>query len=104
MRDDELSKIAIEMMTRRVKKYIGSYIALLGRVDAIVFTAGIGENSPTIRTKILDNLEVFGIELDKAKNACNSTLISKKSSRIKLFVIKTDEELEMASQSKKILK
>ena len=104
IRDDELSKIAIEMMTRRIKKYIGAYIALLGRVDAIAFTAGIGENSSAIRGKILENLDILGIEIDLRANKQNSTLISKESSKIKLFVIKTDEELEIARQSKKILK
>nr|WP_321268021.1 acetate kinase [uncultured Sulfurimonas sp.] len=80
--DDEKSKLAIEMMVRRVKKYIGSYMALLGRVDAIVFSGGIGENSEYIRDKIMDN--------NLAKN-------------IPLLVIKTDEELEIARQSLKFL-
>lgn len=103
-REDELSKVAIEMMTRRVKKYIGAYTALLGRVDALVFTAGIGENSYTIREKILQNLETFGIILNKDANEQNATLISKDSSKVKIFVIKTDEELEIAKQSEEFLK
>ncbi|MDD5372798.1 MAG: acetate kinase [Sulfurimonas sp.] len=103
-RDDELSKTAIEMMARRVKKYIGSYMVLLGRVDALVFTAGIGENSHTLRAKILQNLEIFGVELDEEANRQNALLISKKSSRIKVFVIKTDEELEIARQSEEVLR
>jgi len=103
-KDDELSKVAIEMMVRRVKKYIGSYMALLGRVDALVFTAGIGENSHTLRAKILQDLEIFGIKLDEEANKQNALLISRKSSRIKVFVIKTDEELEMARQSEEFLK
>ncbi len=103
-REDELSKIAIEMMARRVKKYIGAYTALLGRVDAVVFTAGIGENSYIVREKILQNLEIFGIKLDKDANEQNATLISKESSKVKIFVIKTDEELEIAKQSEEFLK
>lgn len=102
-KEDELSIAAIEIMARRVKKYIGSYMALLGRVDAIVFTAGIGENSYMLRAKILQNLEVFGIEIDKKANESNSLLISKTSSKIRVFVIKTNEELEIARLSQNIL-
>lgn len=101
--EDELSKTAIEIMARRVKKYIGSYATLLGRVDAIVFTAGIGENSYMLRAKILENLEILGVEIDLNANRQNSTLISKASSKIKLFVIKTNEELEIARLSQDIL-
>lgn len=79
-------------------------MALLGRVDAIVFTAGIGENSHTMRSKIVQDLKLFGIELDEEANRENSVLISKASSRVKLFVIKTDEELEMARESEIFLK
>jgi acetate kinase len=102
--NDELSSIAMNMTARRVKKYIGSYAALLGRVDAIVFTAGIGENSHTMRSKIMQNLELFGIELDEEANRENSVLISKASSRVKVFVIKTNEELEMARECYTFLK
>ena len=102
--DDEFSKAAIEMMARRVKKYIGSYTALLSNVDALVFTAGIGENSHTIRAKILQGLETFGIELDEEANEQNLTLISKASSRVKVFVIKTNEELEIARESERVLR
>lgn len=98
-RDDELSRLAIDMMSRRVKKYIGSYMALLGRVDAIAFCAGIGENSPAIREKIVQNLELFGIELEREANEKNLTKISKPTSKIELFVIKTDEELEIALEA-----
>ena len=73
---DEHSKLAIDMMVRKIKKYIGSYMALLGKVDAIVFTGGIGENSSYIREKVLDSM-LF-------KN-------------IKVLVVKTDEELEIAN-------
>lgn len=102
-KEDELSKTAIEIMARRVKKYIGSYAALLGRVDTIVFTAGIGENSYMLRAKILENLDILGIEIDLSANRQNSTLISKASSKIKIFVIKTNEELEIARLSQDIL-
>lgn len=80
--DDEKAKLALSMMIRRIKKYIGSYIALLGRVDAIVFTGGIGENSEYIREKVMQNLQVNGA---------------------KILVIKTQEELEIARECKIIL-
>lgn len=103
-REDELSHVAFEMMSRRVKKYIGSYMALLGRVDAIAFCAGIGENSSHVREKILKNLELFGIELDIEANEKNLTKISKPTSKIEVFVIKTDEELEIALEAEVLLK
>ncbi|QOY54123.1 acetate kinase [Candidatus Sulfurimonas marisnigri] len=80
--DSEKSKLALNMMIRRIKKYIGSYMALLGRVDAIVFTGGIGENSQYIRDKVLDN-HLAG--------------------SIKILVINTDEELEIARECIKVL-
>ena len=80
---DEKSKLALDMMIRRVKKYIGSYMALLGDVDAIVFTGGIGENSSYVRDKILDSAFF---------------------ERIKILVIKTDEELEIANECLRVLK
>ena len=79
---DEKSKLAIEMMVRRIKKYIGSYMALLRRVDAIVFTGGIGENSEYIRERVLDS----GLFKD-----------------IKVLVVKTDEELEIANNCLMVL-
>ncbi|MGE4397054.1 MAG: acetate/propionate family kinase [Sulfurimonas sp.] len=103
-RDDELSHLALAMLKRRVVKYIGSYMALLGRVDALVFTAGIGENSSSLRAEILQDLEIFGVVLDREANLQNSLLISNDSSKIKVFVIKTDEELEIAREAVKILR
>jgi acetate kinase len=79
--DNDKAKLALEMMIRRVKKYIGSYMALLDRVDAIVFSGGIGENSSYIRDKIID---------------------MKIANNIPVLVIKTDEELEIASECLKI--
>lgn len=102
-RDDELARLALEMMVRRVKKYIGSYMALLGRVDALVFTAGIGGRSASLRAGILQNLELFGIDIDKEANKQDATLISSSSSKIKVFTIKTDEELEMARECMEFL-
>ena len=89
-------------MARRIKKYIGAYAALLGSVDALIFTAGMGENSHTLRAKIAQDLEILGIEIDEEANRENRLLISKKSSKVKVFVIKTDEELEIAREAMRI--
>ncbi len=95
--DDERSQLAIEIMCRRIRKYIGAYMALLGRVDAIVFTGGIGENSKYIRAKVLKEFP-FGIELDSSLNEHNSTSISTPSSSVQVLVVKTDEELYIAKE------
>ncbi len=99
---DEKAQLALHMMIRRIKKYIGAYIALLGRVDAIVFSGGIGENSSYIREKVLENLPC-GIKMDKFANEAHSTFISSPESDVKLLVIKTDEELEIAQECLKLL-
>ncbi len=99
---DEKAKLALAMMIRRIKKYIGAYIALLGRVDAIVFSGGIGENSSYIREKALENLP-FSLMIDKSANKANATFISTPSSQVKVLVIKTDEELEIAQECLKLL-
>lgn len=93
---DEKCKLAQEMEAYRLKKYIGAYYAVLGRVDAIVFTAGVGENSPIIREKACSDLESMGICLDKEVNATargKEILISTPESKVKVFVIPTNEEL-----------
>jgi len=101
--DDEKAKLALNIMIRRIKKYIGSYMALLGSVDAIVFSGGIGENSSYIREKVLENLPC-GIKMDKFANEANATFISNPKSEIKFLVIKTDEELEIAQECLKFIK
>jgi len=82
----------------KLKKYLGAYAAALGTVDAIVFTAGVGENSGDIRQKVLEGLDCLGIVIDREKNLSTrakdgETLISKPESKIKVFVIPTNEEL-----------
>jgi len=94
---DEKCKLALEMECYRLKKYIGAYAAALGSVDAIVWTAGVGEMSPLVRGKAMDGLEQFGIRYDKRKNELSRTRnaemdISAHNSRVKIFVIPTDEE------------
>ncbi|MDD3656803.1 MAG: acetate kinase [Atribacterota bacterium] len=95
---EERAKLAIEMEVYRLKKYIGAYTAVLGRLDALIFTAGVGEMSNVIRAKVLDGLETLGIKYDPEKNKLARTRnkesdISAFDSKIKIFVIPTDEEL-----------
>ncbi|WP_435048377.1 acetate/propionate family kinase [Formosa sp. S-31] len=93
--------LALEMNAYRIKKYIGSYIAALNGVDAIVFTAGIGENSSTIRQLVCKDMDCFGIELDEEVNAVRSSeirTINKPEAKTKILVIPTNEELEIAKQ------
>ena len=94
-------KLALDIYCHRVKKYIGAYIAVLGGVDAIVFTGGIGEKSFYVREHALSNLEGLGIKIDLPKNDKNATVIS--SGKVKVLVIPTDEELAIARDAKDIL-
>lgn len=103
---NEDCKLALAMNAYRIKKYIGSYVASMNGLDAIVFTAGIGENSKLIRSLVCEDLEFFGIELDQEKNnirAKKMTVIHKETSKVKLLVIPTNEELEIAKQSFELL-
>lgn len=103
---DSEAQLALDIFTYRIKKYIGAYIAALGRVDAIVFTGGIGEHAPLIRAMVLDGLDdAFGIFLDESKNLnAHNSAIHQPNSRIELYVIATDEELEIAIESAEFLK
>lgn len=106
---DERCKLAIEIEAYRIKKYIGAYYAVLGRVDAIVFTAGVGENATIIREKALEGLEELGIKIDKEKNSktfskSGETEISTSDSKVKVFVIPTNEELVFVEDVVAILK
>lgn len=100
---DPRAALAIEIATHRLKKYIGAYYAELGRVDAIVFTGGIGENSVGIRAGACAGLEGLGIRLDAAANAAREPggerRVSTADSRVGVLVIPTDEELEIARQT-----
>jgi len=95
---DERCKLALEIEGYRLKKYIGSYCAAIGRLDAVVFTAGVGEMGAAIREKALEGLEHMGIILDREKNRNTMTrkresVITTPESPVKVFVIPTDEEL-----------
>lgn len=93
--------LALEMNAYRIKKFIGSYTAVMGGLDAIVFTAGVGENSPYLRNLVCKNMEFFGLEIDPEKNAPKSKeirAINKDTSKTRILVIPTNEELEIAKQ------
>jgi acetate kinase len=105
---DKLAELAIAIETYRGKKYISSYMAALGKVDAIVFTAGVGEMGPHFREKMLEGLEGLGVVMDVRKNHISMTRnaetdITGEGSRVKIFVIPTDEELVMTEDTYAIL-
>jgi len=106
---DKRAELAQNIEARRVKKYIGAYQAALGRVDALVLTAGVGEFAPVMRELILDGLEGIGIVYDPAKNKVArtrnaETLISKPESKIPVYIIPTDEELVMTEDAFALMK
>jgi acetate kinase len=96
------ARLAIDIFGYRIKKYIGTYLAVLGQVDAISFTGGIGENSPLVRAKACAGLDALGIEIDPDTN--NTVIgregnISRAGSRIQVLVIPTDEEGVIATDT-----
>ncbi|KXS50082.1 MAG: acetate kinase [Halanaerobium sp. 4-GBenrich] len=99
------AEIAIKLFNYRVKKYIGAYSAAMGGVDAIVFTAGIGENSIDTRAEILEGLEYLGIELDQEANDCRGkeVFISTADSKVKAMVVPTNEELVIAKDTMELV-
>lgn len=101
-RGSERHKLALDIYCHRLKKYIGAYIAVLGGVDAIVFTGGIGEKSCYVREHTLINLGPFGIKIDLEKNKKNEIDIG--AGKVKILVIPTDEELAIARDTREILK
>ncbi|HHS12222.1 MAG TPA: acetate kinase [bacterium] len=100
-RGSERHRLALEIYCYRIRKYIGAYMAVLGKIDALVFTGGVGEHSPYVRGKTLRGLENYGIRLDEEKNTKDETEIA--SGRIKVLVIPTNEELAIARDTRMIL-
>jgi len=94
---------AIEMFCYQVKKWLGAYAAALGGIDTLVFTGGIGEYAASVRTRICEGLEFLGIKLDEVKNTSNMQVISSVTTRVKIFVIHTNEELMIARCALQIL-
>lgn len=99
---NHVAKTTIDLFSYRIKKYIGSYAAALGGVDAIVFTGGIGQNAYYVRERSLAGLEYLGVSVDSEKNKHNDTVISKDSSKVKVFVLETNEELMIAKDTERL--
>ncbi|MDR1978437.1 MAG: acetate kinase [Synergistaceae bacterium] len=104
-RGESRSKLALQVLAYGIKKYIGAYAAAMGGIDAVVFTAGVGENSATIRAMACEGLGFMGIELDDSRNAIRSKegLISTDSAKVKVLVVPTDEELVIARDTKRLI-
>ncbi len=102
---NERAALAIDMQRYQILKFVGSYIAAMNGVDAIVFTGGIGENDPALRKSICENLTYLGAELDDAKNAIRGEeiKISTDNSKVNIYVIPTNEELAIARDTKAII-
>ena len=108
-RGNPRAELIYKLLAYGIKKYIGSYAAAMGGLDAIVFTAGIGENTPIIREMSLQGLEFLGVEFDPEKNAANphvseNVLLSTDGSRVKVAVIPTNEELVIAGDTMEVVK
>jgi acetate kinase len=107
MKGDPEAELALEMYAYRIKKYVGAYMAALGRVDALVFTAGVGEHSDIVRQLVCQDLDHWGILLDPQKNKQGGTAavteIQAADSAVKILIIPTNEELEIASETREIL-
>ncbi|AZO95331.1 acetate kinase [Halocella sp. SP3-1] len=103
--DNKRAEIALEMFDYRVAKYVGAYVAAMGGVDAIVFTAGIGENQKRTREDVINNLKFLNIKLNKEANNSRGKeiLISTEDSSVKVFVIPTNEELMIARDTQEIV-
>lgn len=105
--DDRRARLAIDMFCHRARAYIGRYFVELGGADAVVFTGGIGENSPLIRERICKGLECIGLRLDAARNeqiVGEEGLITTDDSRLKAVVIPTNEELLIARDTVRVIK
>jgi acetate kinase len=100
---DTNARTAIEVFVYRIQKYIGAYTAALNGTDAIVFTAGIGENAPYLRQEILSKFDYLGLKIDAAKNKLNEPIFSTPDSSIFAMTIKTNEELVIAQETHEII-
>ncbi|PRY47593.1 acetate kinase [Geodermatophilus tzadiensis] len=103
---DPAAALALDVFCHRVRKYVGAYLAVLGRTDAIAFTGGIGENDAVVRARSLAGLESLGIRLDEERNAVRAPggrRVSADDSAVAVLVVPTDEELEMARQTVALL-
>ena len=106
--NDRRARLAIEIFCYRARKYIGAYLAAMNGVDAIVFTGGIGENSPEIRARICEGLSWLGVQLELGRNTAHilgrEGQISADGSRVGVYVIPTNEELLIARDTVRVVK
>jgi acetate kinase len=102
--DDLRAKLAIDLYVYRIRRELGSLVAALGGLDAIVFTAGIGENSPEIRERVLNDAEWLGVKIDRHANADGGPRISAADSRVAAWAIPTNEELMIARHTQRLLR
>jgi acetate kinase len=103
---DPAASLAFDVYCRRIRAYVGAYYALLGRVDAVTFTAGVGENAVDVRAAALNGLERLGILVDQARNGANrrgERSISPDGAEVAVWVVPTDEELEIANQARAVV-
>jgi len=103
---DPAARLAFDIYVRRLKHYIGAYLALLGGVDTIVFTAGVGENHAPMREAVCSGLEWLGIEIDPVRNESpdrGARVVSSEASRVAILVVPTDEEAEIARQAAAVI-
>lgn len=104
---NEMCALALDMFAYQTKKFVGSYAAIMGGIDCIVFTAGIGENTPTVRADVCENMEFLGIKMDLEKNDGKNDGsirdISAPESRVKILVVPTNEELAIARETAELL-
>jgi acetate kinase len=100
---DADATLAFDVYCHRIRKYVGAYFAVLGRVDAIVFTAGVGERTPEVRAASLDRLSAFGVQVDPARNAAGAPVISPDGAGVAVCVVPTDEEQAIADDVRAVL-
>jgi acetate kinase len=101
---NERAKLALDMFAYQVKKYIGAYAASMGGIDAVVFTAGVGENNGVMRKDIVSGLEFMGIKIDDEKNITRGTVdVSASDATVKTLVIPTDEEMMIAIDTQRLV-
>ncbi|MCD5410177.1 MAG: acetate kinase [Clostridiales bacterium] len=103
---NERAQLALDLFYNRVKKYIGAYAAIMGGIDAVVFTAGLGENSPETREAVCEGLEFLGIKIDNVKNKVRGkqTVVTTDDSKVKVILIPTNEELMIARDTVALVK
>ena len=101
--EDPRAKTAVDLFVYRIGREIGSLAAALGGLDAIVFTAGIGENAPAIRSRVCRDAAWLGVKIDESANTANRTCISTPSSPVSVWVIPTDEEIMIARYTRRLL-